>query len=93
VISFAQECPQAQYTGLAAYFAVIESMQELSFAARSAQWLQAQSHPSAHDSERTHAMMRAVSFQADSSWQGPVIAQGRQIAFQALTGLARSKSS
>ena len=91
VISFAQECPQAQYTGLAAYFAVIESMQELSFAARSAQWLQAQNQPSVQDSNRTHAMMRAVSFKADSSWQEPVIAQGRQIAFQALTGLARSK--
>ena len=89
VISFAQECPQAQYTGLAAYFAVVESMQELSFAARSAQWLQAQAEPKPEDSARTHAMMRAVSFKTDSTWQGPVIAQGRQIAFQALVGLAK----
>ena len=91
VISLAQECPQAQYTGLAAYFAVVESMQELSFAARSSQWLQAQTQPSAEDSARTHAMMRAVSFRTESIWQGPVIAQGRQIAFQALAGLSQSK--
>jgi hypothetical protein len=89
VISLAQECPQAQYTGLAAYFSVVESMQELSFAARSAQWLQAQTNPKAEDRARTHAMMRAVSFKADSTWQGPVIAQGRQIAFQALGGLLK----
>lgn len=89
VISLAQECAQAQYTGLAAYFSVVESMQELSFAARSAQWLQAQTNPKAEDRARTHAMMRAVSFKADSTWQGPVIAQGRQIAFQALGGLLK----
>lgn len=91
VVSLAQECPQAQYTGLAAYFAVVESMQELSFAARSAQWLQAQTQPSSADAERTHAMMRAVSFKTQSTWQGPVIAQGRQIAFQALAGLSKTK--
>jgi hypothetical protein len=91
VVSLAQECPQAQYTGLAAYFSVVQSMQELSFAARSAQWLQTQGQPSAADAERCHAMMRAVSFKADSTWQGPVIAQGRQIAFQALAGLAKAR--
>lgn len=91
VVSLAQECPQAQYTGLAAYFAVVESMQELSFAARSAQWLQAQTQPSSADAERTHAMMRAVSFKTQSTWQGPVIAQGRQIAFQALAGLSKTQ--
>ena len=89
VVSLAQECPQAQYTGLAAYFSVVQSMQEISFAARSAQWLQAQAQPNADDTARTHAMMRAVSFKADSTWQGPVISQGRQIAFQALQGLSK----
>jgi len=89
VVSLAQECPQAQYTGLAAYFSVVQSMQEISFAARSAQWLQAQAQPSTDDTARTHAMMRAVSFKADSTWQGPVISQGRQIAFQALQGLSK----
>lgn len=91
VVSFAQECPQAQYTGLAAYFAVSQSIQEMSFAARSSQWLRAQAQPSAADTERTHAMMQAISFKTDSTWQGPVIAQGRQLAFLAVTGLQRER--
>lgn len=88
VISFSQECPQAQFTGLAAYFAVSQSLQEMANAARSSQWLRAQAHPRAEDAERVHAMMRAVSFKNDAAWQNLVLAQGRQIAFQAVDGLS-----
>ena len=88
VSSFEQECPQAQFTGLAAYFAVSESLHEVSLAARSAQWLQAQSQPSATDTARVQDAMRKISYKNDTTWQGPVISQGRQIMFQAVDGLS-----
>ncbi len=89
VLSFAQECPQAQYTGLAAYFAVTPSLQDMASAGRSSQWLRNQSQPSATDTERVHAMMRAISIKNDPEWQNLVIGQGLQIVTQAVDGLAK----
>lgn len=90
IISFAQECPQAEFTGLAAYFAVSESLQEVSQAGRSAHWLSAQAQPSQADKDRVEALMRNISYKDEPTWQGPVISQGRQIAFQAVNGLSAS---
>ena len=66
-------------------------MQEMSFAARSSQWLRNQNPASAEDTARTHAMMRAISFKTERNWQEPVLTQGQQLAFLALDGLANSR--
>ncbi len=89
VVSFAQECPQAQYTGLAAYFPISESLQEMSAAARSSYWLYGHPEASTQEREQIHGLMRKVSLLTDPEAQNTAMAQACHLALQALDGLAQ----
>ena len=80
------ECPQAEYTGLALEFGTLP-LPEVLQALRADQWLE--NHPDAAD-----AMRRAIkqgtrdAFYTDTSeWKRQIVDQGLQVARQALSGL------
>ena len=81
------ECPQADYTGIALEFGTVPVMQTL-HALRGEQWLE--SHPQAAP-ELAQQLRQAVkdAFYLDTSeWKEQVVAQGRETMFQAAKGLS-----
>lgn len=81
-----QECPQAQYTGIAMEYGT-EPVAEVLQALRADHWLA--NHPEAPPelAESIHQRLMAAFYTDTDAWKGQIISQGRQALFQAVDGL------
>jgi Protein of unknown function (DUF2817) len=87
-----QECPQAQYTGIAMEYGTVP-WTDVTAALRGDHWLNV--HPEASPAlakQIKQAMMDAFYTDTDA-WKGQIISQARQSMFQAVDGLYESESS
>jgi hypothetical protein len=82
-----QECPQAEYTGIAMEYGT-EPMPEVIMALRAEQWME--NHPEAPADARAAVKQRfRNAFYTDTPlWKQQIVAQGREAAQQAVRGLA-----
>ena len=82
-----QECPQAQYTGIAMEYGTVP-MPEVVHCLRAEQWME--NHPEAPAAARDAVKQRfRDAFYTDTpAWKQQVVAQAQQAALQALDGLA-----
>jgi hypothetical protein len=88
-LAAAQECPQAQHTGIALEYGTVPLPQVIE-ALRADQWLE--NHPEADDTRR-QAIKRQTrdAFYTDTDdWKAQILRQGLQAARQGLAGLASS---
>jgi hypothetical protein len=85
-----QECPRAQYTGIAMEYGT-QSVMEVAQALRAEHWLN--NHPQAPASVAAQIRQQLMdAFYTDTdSWKGQIISQARQSMFQAVDGLSGSK--
>jgi hypothetical protein len=82
-----EECPQAEYTGIALEFGTVPLMQTID-ALRAEQWLE--NHPEVDDTRRAaiKRQLRDAFHSDDPAWQRAVLAQSFDAARQALQGLS-----
>ncbi len=82
-----QACPQAQYTGLALEFGTVP-MDEVIGVLRAEQWME--NHPEAPADLRAQVKqrMRDAFYVDTAAWKRAVVAQGLEVAVQAVQGLA-----
>ena len=87
--SVSDECPQAQYTGIAMEYGT-QNMEQVMQALRAEHWLHKHPQaPAAQAKQIKQQMMDAFYCDADD-WKGLVISQARQSFFQAADGLAQN---
>lgn len=81
-----EECPQAEYTGIALEYGT-QPILEVMGALRADHWLH--KHPEAAPdlAEAIHARMREAFYTDTDAWKGQVVSQARQAMFQAVDGL------
>ncbi|WP_300760261.1 M14 family metallopeptidase [Janthinobacterium sp.] len=81
-----QECPLAQFTGIAMEYGTVPVL-ETTGAIRADHWVH--NHPEAPGSQREliHQRMRAAFYDDSDAWKGMIISQARQAMFQAVDGL------
>ncbi|MDP3082723.1 MAG: M14 family metallopeptidase [Rubrivivax sp.] len=86
-LSVYEECPQAQYTGIALEYGT-QPMREVIDALRADQWLE--NHPEADDEQRLaiKRRLRDAFYTDTDDWKRQVVEQGLDAAGQALRGLA-----
>ena len=86
-----EECPQAEYTGIAMEYGTVPLLDVLN-ALRGDHWLHR--HPEAPDQTRREIQRRVKdAFYVDTDeWRAQVISQARQSMFQAVDGLNRQRS-
>ncbi len=82
-----QECPQAQYTGIAMEYGS-QTMPEVMQALRADHWLHNNPQAPAALAKQIKQQMRDAFYVDADDWKGMVIAQARQSLFQAVDGLA-----
>jgi hypothetical protein len=84
-----QECPQAQYTGIAMEYGTVP-WADVTFALRAEQWLH--NHPEALPAQAQQIKQQMLdAFYTDTdAWKGQIISQARQSMFQAVDGLSGS---
>jgi hypothetical protein len=82
-----QECPQAQYAGIALEFGTVP-VPEVLGALRAEQWME--NHPEADAAARAAVKrrMRDAFYTETPEWQARIVEQGRAAALQAVSGLA-----
>jgi len=82
-----EECPQAEYTGIALEYGTVP-LNEMIDALRADQWLE--NHPEADAAQRSaiKQRMRDVFYTDTDAWKSAVLAQAFEAAQQALAGLA-----
>lgn len=82
-----QECPQAQYTGIALEYGTVPFAEVLQ-ALRADHWLH--QHPNAPAAQRAqiHQGMRDAFYIDTDAWRAQIVVQARQAMFQAVDGLA-----
>jgi hypothetical protein len=82
------ECPQAQYTGIALEYGTVPVMDVLE-ALRAEQWLE--NHPEAPEAQQREIKQRMLDtfYVDDDAWRQRILEQGREAAFQAVKGLSR----
>jgi hypothetical protein len=82
-----QECPQAEYTGIAMEYGTLP-VNEVIDALRADQWLE--NHPEAPHAQRVHIkrQVRDAFYVDTEAWKKRVIEQGVEAAFQAVVGLS-----
>ncbi len=82
-----QECPQAEYTGIAMEYGTVP-LPEVMLALRAEQWLD--NHPEAGAEQRQHIKQQLLAaFYTDTTaWKEQVVAQGLHAAQQAVAALA-----
>ncbi len=82
-----QECPQAEYTGIAMEYGTL-AFNEVSQALRADHWLH--KHPEAPPEQHAAIKQQLMdAFYTDTdAWRGQIISQARQAMFQAVEGLA-----
>lgn len=85
--SIYEECPQAEYTGMALEYGTLPVLQVFQ-ALRGAQWLAA--HPDAPPelAEGIRRDMMAAFYTDSDAWREQIVAQAREALFQAVDGLA-----
>lgn len=84
-----EECPQAEYTGIALEYGTVPIMEVID-ALRGDHWLN--SHPEAPAALRTdiHQRMKNAFYVDTDAWRTQVVGQARQALFQAVDGLVAS---
>ncbi|HVL44844.1 MAG TPA: DUF2817 domain-containing protein, partial [Acidovorax sp.] len=82
-----EECPQAEYTGIALEYGT-EPVLAVLGALRADHWLH--QHPEAPPAlaAQIKAQMREAFYTDTDAWKGQIISQARQSMFQAVDGLA-----
>lgn len=81
-----EECPQAEYTGIALEFGT-QPILEVMGALRADHWLHKHPEAAPELAQSIHAHMRAAFYSDTDAWKGQVISQARQAMFQAVDGL------
>jgi Protein of unknown function (DUF2817) len=84
-----EECPQAEYTGIALEYGTVPLMDVID-ALRADQWLE--NHPEASDAQRLQIkrQLRDAFYTDTDDWKERVLAQAADAARQAVDGLART---
>jgi hypothetical protein len=85
--SIYDECPQAQYTGIAMEYGtlpVFECMQAL----RGEQWLRRHPDAPAEKADAIRAAVKQAFFVDTPQWKQAIVAQARESMFQAVEGLS-----
>ena len=82
------ECPQAEYTGIALEYGTVPMMEVIT-ALRAEQWLEM--HPEADEAQRSKikTQMRDAFYTDTDAWKQQVLAQGLSAAHAAVAGLTR----
>jgi Protein of unknown function (DUF2817) len=85
-LAVGQECPQAEYTGIAMEYGTVP-FDEVLDALRADQWLE--NHPEAAPAHRKHIkrQMRDAFYTDSDTWKARIVEQGVEAAYQALAGL------
>ncbi len=81
------ECPQAQYTGIALEYGTV-SIFEVLQALRAEHWLNNHPDAPAELAQQIKAQMLAAFYTDTDVWKGQIISQARQAMFQGVDGLA-----
>jgi len=83
-----QECPQAEYTGIALEYGTV-SIMEVVDALRADQWIE--NHPEAGDEQRRQIkrQIRDAFYTDTDAWKEQILAQASDAALQAVHGLSR----
>jgi hypothetical protein len=89
-LSAYEECPQAEYTGIALEYGTLPIMDMLD-ALRADQWLE--NHPEADETQRRAIKQRMFEafFTDTEAWKSAVLAQAFEAARQAVTGLGTAR--
>ncbi len=85
--SIYEECPQAEYTGMALEYGTVPVLQCFQ-ALRGAQWLAAHPDAPADVAEVIRRDMREAFYTDSDAWREQILAQAREALFQAVDGLA-----
>ncbi len=81
-----EECPQAQYTGMALEYGTLPLMDMIT-ALRADHWLHQHPEAPAGLAAAIHQQMRDAFYTDTDAWRGQIISQARQALFQAVDGL------
>jgi acyl-coenzyme A thioesterase PaaI-like protein len=82
-----EECPAAEYTGIALEYGT-RAMPEVTRALRARHWLTAHPEATAHQRAEVLKLTRDAFYIDTPTWKSMVVGQGRAVALQALAGLA-----
>ena len=82
-----QECPQAEYTGLAMEYGT-QPMEQVMFALRSEHWLNNHPEASAALAAQIKQQLMDAFYTDTDAWKGQIVSQARQSLFQAVEGLS-----
>ncbi len=82
-----QECPRAEYTGIAMEYGTLP-MTEVSYALRGEHWLNVHPQAPVELAQQIKQQMLDAFYTNTDVWKGQVVAQARQSMFQAVDGLA-----
>ncbi len=83
------ECPEAEYTGIALEYGTLP-MLEVTGALRADHWLHKHPEAPAELAAGIRAQMMAAFYTDTDAWRGQIVSQARQAMFQAVDGLAGS---
>lgn len=86
-ISAYEECPQAEYTGIALEYGT-EPIEEVIGSLRADHWLHLHPQAPAPLQEAIKQRLRNAFYTDTDEWRGQIVAQGRQAMFQAVAGLS-----
>jgi hypothetical protein len=81
-----EECPQAEYTGIALEYGT-EPFEEVTDALRADQWLENQPQTDAATRDTIKRRIRNAFYTDTDVWKASIVAQGREAAMQAVAGL------
>ncbi|KQP49893.1 M14 family metallopeptidase [Pseudorhodoferax sp. Leaf274] len=84
-----EECPQAEYTGLALEYGTVP-FDEVIEALRGDHWLHLHPEAPAALAAQIRARLLSAFYTDTDAWKGQVVSQARQAMFQAVDGLARA---
>ncbi len=87
-----QECPNAEYTGIAMEYGTLP-MTDVSYALRGEHWLNVHPEAPAALAQQIKQQMLDAFYTNTDAWKGQVIAQARQSMFQAVDGLAAGQGA
>ena len=86
-MSVYQECPQAEYTGLAIEYGT-QPFAQVTQALRAEHWLNIHPEAPAELAAQIKAQMLAAFYTDTDAWKGQIISQARQALVQAAAGLS-----
>ncbi|MBY0410830.1 MAG: M14 family metallopeptidase [Burkholderiaceae bacterium] len=85
--SIYDECPQAEFTGIAMEYGTVPVLDVMN-AIRAEQWLQLHPEAPSEQAAQIKAQMLAAFYTDTDAWKGQIVSQARQSMFQAVDGLA-----